>query len=183
MPWVTMGSREDIARKERSALNAYMFWTKTDCKTMTMAEALSKFGRELWWDENASFSTWCKNYILTQDVDGLEAMRSEYTKMSGEDWKTASLGHVMKTLGFCRDLYKRAAILIDGIPNTRVELLNRGIDVSKGSAKKVVETIESSSWNRISYKEPMTRAEFDAAVEKEKRLLRECVKKFDIEKK
>ena len=47
MPWVTMGSREDIARKERSALNAYMFWTKTDCKTMTIAEALSKFGREL----------------------------------------------------------------------------------------------------------------------------------------
>ena len=175
MPWVTVGSEEDIARKERSALNAYMFWTKTDCKKMTMADAFSKFGRELWWDDDASFSTWCKNYILTQDVDGLEAMRIEYTKMSGKDWKTAGLGDVRKTLGFCRDLYKRAAILIDGIPNTRVELLNRGIDVSKGKAKEVVETIESSSWNRISYDTPMTRAEFDAAVEKEKRLLGECV--------
>ena len=86
---------------------------------------------------------------MTQDVDGLEAMRSEYTKMSGEDWKTASLGDVMRTLGFCRDLYNRAAILIDGIPNTRVELLNRGIDVSKGKAKEEAQKIITDARDSI----------------------------------
>ena len=154
MSWITIGSKEDIARKERSALNAYMFWTNTDCKTMTISEALIKFGRELWWDDNTSFSRWCKNLILSQDNDGLKAMRSEYTKKTGEDWKTARLGDVLKTLGFCQDLYREGSILYDGRPNIRAELSNSGVDVSKGKAKEVVETIESSSVSRITYTKP-----------------------------
>ena len=154
MSWITIGSKEDIARKEGLALNAYMFWTKTDCKSMTMTEAFIKFGRELWWVDNSSFSRWCKSLILSQDVEGLDVMRSEYTKKTGEDWKTACLGGVMKSLGFCQDLYREGAILYDGRPNIRAELSNRDIDVSKGKAKEVVETIESSSVSRITYAKP-----------------------------
>ena len=151
MSFVSIGSKEYNARNELSALNAYMFWTKTDCRKMTPAEALKKIPRKLWWDDNASFISWCKSFILSQDVDGLDAMRSEYTKKTKKDWKTASLGDVMKTLGHCKDLYQRGEIIIDGIPNTRAELIKIGIDVKQGKAKEVVETIENSSYSRIQY--------------------------------
>ena len=47
MPFVTIGSKEYNARNELSALNAYMFWTKTDCTTMTPIEALKTIPRKL----------------------------------------------------------------------------------------------------------------------------------------
>ena len=88
---------------------------------------------------------------MSQDVDGLNEMRSEYTKKTKKDWKTAPLGNVFLTLGHCKDLYQRGGIIIDGIPNTRAELIKIGIDIKQGKAKEVVETIENSSYNRIQY--------------------------------
>jgi len=125
--WITIGSDEDIKIKERNSLNAYMFWIGTDCYSIKPAEAFKKFTRELWY---ANSPRWINTIILTQDTEGLTAMREEYTKQTGKDWKTAHLQDVMNTLHYCKDLYAQGKVLINGKPNLSAIFANEDIDIS-----------------------------------------------------
>ena len=112
--------RETKIRKNR-CLNGYMFWTKTNCYSMTPAQAQEKFPENLWWVEDSAeqtaFTSWVQSMILKQDVEGLDAMREEYTKVTGQDWKTAKLYDVYSKLGHCKELWKAGKVLIKGDPN------------------------------------------------------------------
>lgn len=110
--WIVAYSEEDIKMKERRCLNAYMFWTATDCYSMKPAEAFKQFTRELWYVDNP---IWINSMILKQDEEGLKAMREEYTKKTGKDWKTAKLQDVKETLNFCQDLFAQGKVLINGL--------------------------------------------------------------------
>ena len=117
--WIEVGSPQDIAMREKTCLNAYMFWIGADCYAIKPDEARDKFAKKLWWDYSQN---WIRTMILSQDTEGLTAMREEYTKQTGKDWKAASLNDVKKTLGFCSDLYEQGKVLINGQPNVRAIL-------------------------------------------------------------
>ena len=135
MPWVTEYNKNlDIL--ERNFLNAYMLWIGADCYSMTPAQAKENFPKELWMVDS---ELWVNKCILTQDPEGFNEMRKEYTKKTGKEWRKASLSEVKSTLLYCDDLFEQGKVLINGIPNVREEVKKVGIDVTKGKAKKVVE--------------------------------------------
>jgi hypothetical protein len=116
-----------------------MFWIDADCYSMTPLEARDKFAKEIWW---VDADRWISMMILTQDLEGLTAMREEYTKKTGKDWKTASLNSVKETLGFCQELYQQGKVMYSGSPNFKAIMINEGVDVSTGLAKSVLKKIE-----------------------------------------
>jgi hypothetical protein len=140
--WVQVGSNQDIAMKESTCLNAYMFWIGEDCYSIKPSEARAKFSKELWWVYN---QVWIRKMILTQDPEGLTAMREEYTKKTGQDWKTAKLNDVKNVLGYCIELYQQGKVLNNGSPLFRAIMINEGVDVSKEPASSVIKKVEGST--------------------------------------
>ena len=114
MSWINVGSPQYKNIQERKFLNAYMFWIGADCFSMTPAQAKEKFPKELWMVDS---EVWVRKCILTQDSEGLNEMRKEYTKRTGKEWLTATLSEVKSTLHYCIDLYAQGKVLINGMPN------------------------------------------------------------------
>jgi len=139
--WIELGSPKDIQRQEMRCLNAYMFWIEADCNSMNPADARARFSKELWW---VMSQHWINSMILTQDPTGLKAMRDDYTKKTGKDWKTASLNSVKDTLGFCPDLYEQGKVLINAKPNLNAILINDGLDMAKEPIRSVIKKMSGS---------------------------------------
>ena len=78
---------------EINSMNAYMFWIAVDCFAIKPKDAFEKYSREKWW---VGSNNWVFTIILNQDQDGLTALRDEYTKKTGEDWRSAKLSNVKK---------------------------------------------------------------------------------------
>lgn len=106
---------------KKTCLNGYMFWTQTDCYSMTPTQAQEKFPEKLWWVEagmtTTAFTNWVQSMVLKQDKEGLDAMRTEYTEVTGLCWLTAKLYDVYRTLGDCKELWMAGKVLIKGEPN------------------------------------------------------------------
>jgi len=109
--------------RKNTCLNGYMFWTETDCYSMTPAQAQEKFPEKLWWVEAGisptAFTIWVQSMVLKQDKEGLDAMREEYTKVTGLCWLTAKLYDVYSKLGHCEELWTAGKVLIKGKANLR----------------------------------------------------------------
>ena len=120
--WIDVNSPQNIAKEERDCLNAYMFWTDRDCYSMTPQQARDSFDRCKWW---TCQKTWIHNMIMTQDKEGINRMRTEYTKITKKDWKTATLMDVYEKLGWCRTLYNKGEVLIKG--DTRSTAAKEGV--------------------------------------------------------
>ena len=117
--WMSIDSEKDMAIKRRNCLNAYMFWIGEDCYSIKVVDAFKKYGEELWW---ICYHSWVNSMILKQDPEGLEAMRVEYTKITGLESKSATLKNVYETLGYCQDLYANGKVMENGMPNIRAML-------------------------------------------------------------
>ena len=140
--WISVGSKQHREMMERSCLNAYMFWIDEDCYSISPSQARAKFSIELWW---VLSDVWIRTMILSQDPEGLTAMREEYTKKKGQDWKTAKLNDVKNVLGYCRELYQQGKVLNNGEPNFRAIMINEGVDVSKEPTISVIKKVEGST--------------------------------------
>ena len=114
MSWINVGSPKYKDIEERKFLNGYMFWIGEDCNSMTPSQAKEKFPKELWMVDS---ELWVRKCILTQDSEGLNEMRKEYTRRTGKKWLKASLSEVKSTLRYCYDLFLQGKVLINGISN------------------------------------------------------------------
>jgi hypothetical protein len=109
-------------------LNAYMLWIGANCYAIKPSEAFKKYPENLWSIETI---VWVRTMILSQDTEGLSAMRSEYSTKTGKDWKIASLSDVYKTLGNCSELWKKGKVLIGSMPNVKAIFEQGGINDPK----------------------------------------------------
>ena len=121
-------TKKSVARNSITCLNAYMLWIGADCYSIKPAEALKKYPQKKWITINI---IWVRKMILKQDPEGLVAMRNEYTKKTGNDWKEASLRDVLMTLGDCSELWKKGKVLIDGNPNVKAIFQQIGVNDPK----------------------------------------------------